>query len=104
MSAGGTISFHDGRGLIIDPIYVAAMFADLQTFLPGLTGRNMGARRGAGGWAASPHWRPTLRHCLNLHGDIYRPALPADDAGHAGRRAGRDRLSAGQRPLHHLTG
>jgi len=79
MAAGGTISFHDGRGLIIDPIYVAAIFADLQTFLPGLTGRNMGGTAagpgGVGSIAALA--TGTLVHCLNLHGDIYRPALPA---------------------------
>jgi len=32
----GIISFHDHRGMIIDPLYVAGLFADLQTALPGL--------------------------------------------------------------------
>jgi hypothetical protein len=78
MATGGTVSFHDGRGLIVDPIYVAAMFADLQTFLPGLTGRNMGgAAAGAGGVGSIAALATgTLVHCLNLHGDIYRPAIP----------------------------
>src|SRR5262249_62009060 len=34
--AAGIISFHDARGFIVDPIYVAALFADLLTALPGL--------------------------------------------------------------------
>jgi hypothetical protein len=78
MTAGGLISFHDGRGLIVDPIYVAALFADLQTFLQGLTGRNMGGATGGAGGVQSiaALATGTLVHCLNLHGDIYRPALP----------------------------
>lgn len=78
MAAGGVISFHDGRGLVVDPIYVAAMFADLQTFLPGLTGRNMGGTAAGGGGVQSIAQRATgtLVHCLSLHGDIYRPARP----------------------------
>lgn len=41
---GGKISFHDGRGLIVDPIYVAALFTDLQKWLAGLTGKTGEAR------------------------------------------------------------
>jgi len=32
----GTLSFHDHRGMIVDPIYVAGLFADLQSAWPGL--------------------------------------------------------------------
>jgi len=75
----GAISFHDGRGLIVDPIYVAALFADLQTFLPGLVGKNQsGPANGAGGVQQIAGLASgTLVHCLDLHGDLYRPALPA---------------------------
>ena len=48
---GGTLSlsFHDARGLIIDPIAVAAMLDDLMTALPALDVSNGAARNGAGG-------------------------------------------------------
>lgn len=73
------ISFHDGRGLIVDPIYVAALFADLQMFLPGLTMNNPAAPiNGAG--EVQPILgliSGTLVHCLDPHGGVYRPALPA---------------------------
>lgn len=77
LTIGGPVSFHDGRGLILDPVYVAALFANLQGALPGLTGRNMGGTAaGAGGvQGVAALASGILIHCLNLHGDVYRPAL-----------------------------
>lgn len=49
----GLISFHDGRGLIVDPIYVAALFDDLQAWLPGLTGKTATASDTAPGGIAT---------------------------------------------------
>ncbi len=74
----GLVSFHDGRGLIIDPIYVAALFADLQAWLPGLVGKNpSGPANGAGGVQAIAGLATgTLVQALDLHGRPYQPALP----------------------------
>jgi hypothetical protein len=74
----GRVSFHDGRGLIIDPIYVAALFADLQAALPGLTGKSAaGSLSGPGGvQAIAALASGVLVHVLDLHGNIYRPAAP----------------------------
>jgi|GEM_PF-1194377 len=73
----GTISFHDGRGLIIDPIYVAALFADLQAWLLGLVVKNpSGSANGAGGvQSIAGLVSGTLVHCVDLHGAVYQPAL-----------------------------
>ena len=51
LPAGGSlsISFHDARGLIIDPIAVAAMLDDLMTALPALDISNGAARTNPGG-------------------------------------------------------
>jgi hypothetical protein len=76
----GRISFHDGRGLIVDPIYVAGMFADLQTWLTGLTGKNSSntPATGAGGvQQIAALGSATLVHVVDLHGNVYQPALAA---------------------------
>jgi hypothetical protein len=75
----GNVSFHDGRGLIVDPIYAAALFADLQTFLPGLTGKTSTASAsGAGGvQSVAGLASGTLAHLVDLHGSNYQPAFPA---------------------------
>jgi hypothetical protein len=74
----GPVSFHDGRGFIIDPVYIAALFADLQAWLPGLTGKNpSGPANGAGGVQSIAGLASgTLVHVLDLHGRVYQPALP----------------------------
>jgi hypothetical protein len=75
----GLISFHDGRGLILDPIYVAALFSDLQTWLPGLVGKNSTSPAGGAGGvqAIAGLATGTLVQVLDLHGRPYQPALPA---------------------------
>ncbi len=77
LSGGGKVSFHDARGLIIDPIYVACMFADLQTWLTGLLTKNPTAPTVAGGvQTIAALSSVTLVHCVDLHGAIYQPAIP----------------------------
>ncbi len=76
----GKISFHDARGLIVDAIYVAALFADLQAWLVGLTGKaSTSPANGSGGVQSivTAMGSKTLVHCVDLHGNIYQPALPA---------------------------
>ncbi len=78
----GKISFHDGRGLIVDPLYVAALFADLQTWLTGLTGKTSKGDSatgdgGVGSIATKLQSAATLVHCVDLHGNVYQPALAA---------------------------
>lgn len=75
----GDISFHDGRGLIVDPIYVAALLADLQADLPGLTGKTSTAPIGGAGGVQSIAGLVSgvLVHLVDLHGAVYQPAIPA---------------------------
>jgi hypothetical protein len=76
-NVSGNISFHDRRGLIVDPIYVSALFADLQQFLPGLTGKNSTASATGNGGVQSIAGlvSGTLVQVVDLHGNIYKPAL-----------------------------
>jgi len=75
--AGGKISFHDARGLIIDPIFLACMFSDLQTWLAGLLPKNPVASNIAGGvQTIAALSSVTLIHTVDLHGAIYQPADP----------------------------
>jgi len=77
LGGGGQVSFHDARGLIIDPIYVACMFSDLQTWLTGLQPKNPVATNVAGGVQTIAALSSlTLVHCVDLHGAIYQPADP----------------------------
>jgi hypothetical protein len=84
----GPVSFHDGRGLILDPIYVAGMFADLVNALPGLLPQSVsGPANGPGGVAQIAGLvAGTLIHVVDPHGNLYRPAtagatLVTADAG-----------------------
>jgi hypothetical protein len=77
LGAGGKVSFHDARGLIIDPIFVAAMFSDLQNWLAGLLPKNAVASNSPGGvQTIAALSSVTLVHCVDLHGAIYQTALP----------------------------
>src|SRR5262249_25076515 len=69
------ISFHDRRGLIIDPVAVAALLADLMQFRPALVAA------GAGGSASQPGGISTIAnlagpavrvHVVSPHGAAYR--------------------------------
>lgn len=73
----GAVSFHDGRGLIVDPVYVASLFADLQAWLAGLTGKTSTSPiAGAGGAQSIANLKSgTLLHVVDLHGNVYQPAL-----------------------------
>jgi len=59
--------------------YVAGLFADLQTWLTGLTGTTSTApATGAGGvQSIAALSSSTLVHVVDLHGNVYKPALPA---------------------------
>jgi hypothetical protein len=74
----GDISFHDRRGLIVDPIYVAALFADLQAWLGGLTGKSSTAGAGGDGGVQSiaALATGTIVQLVDLHGNVYQPAVP----------------------------
>ncbi|RAP77727.1 hypothetical protein [Paenibacillus montanisoli] len=72
----GTISFHDNRGLIIDPIYVASAFTELirwRTALQpvGVSG-SIGDTGGIQGIASLAS--TTLLHFVNPHGANFQPA------------------------------
>lgn len=75
----GAISFHDHRGLIIDPLYVAGLFADLQTALAGLvppgiaaTANGPGGVQSIAGLAAAA----VRVHFIDPHGNPVRIASP----------------------------
>ncbi len=71
------VSFHDARGLIICPVAVAAMFADLTTGLPALLyAKAAGAKTDAGGLnpIAALATGNLVQFC-DLHGGLYQPTL-----------------------------
>jgi hypothetical protein len=74
------ISFHDPRGLIICPVAVAALFADLITGLPGLRyAKATGAPGDAGGLTPiSALASGNLMQFADLHGNLYRTTLAAN--------------------------
>ncbi len=79
--ASGTISFHDARGFIIDPLYVADLFADLSgaAALPGLVPTTVtAAANGAGGVVSIGALAPALTrvHFIDPHGNPPRIATP----------------------------
>lgn len=76
----GSVSFHDHRGLIVDPIYVACVFDDLLSWLPALRPASV-----AGSVTDSNGVRPvsqlesdTLLHFVTPHGATFQPV--ANDA------------------------
>ncbi len=76
--ATGAISFHDHRGFILDPIYVAGLFADLLTAFPGLlpaavtaAANGPGGVQGIAGLATGD-----LVHFIDPHGNPPRIASP----------------------------
>jgi len=73
------VSFHDGRGLIIDPIALAAMFADLLAAFPALQVPNAGGTLGGPGGLTGIAGLAsgTLIHVIEPHGAVYQPAVPA---------------------------
>lgn len=80
--ASGTVSFHDARGFIIDPIYVAGLFADLigAGALPGLVPPGITATaNGPGGVqsiAALAADAAVRVHFVDPHGNAPRIASP----------------------------
>jgi hypothetical protein len=72
-------SFHDGRGLIIDPVYVAALFADLLAAFPLLQPASvMGGVGDPGGINTilnlpNATGKGTLFHFVNPHGGTFQP-------------------------------
>ncbi len=76
------VSFHDARGLIICPVAVAAMFADLIQGLPGLRyPKAPGTAGDAGGLtaiAALPTSGAILVQFADLHGNLYQPTRPGN--------------------------
>jgi hypothetical protein len=76
--ASGAMSFHDQRGFIIDPVYVAGLFNDLLGALPGLippavtaTAGGPGGVQGIAGLASG-----VLVHFIDPHGNPPRIASP----------------------------
>lgn len=63
------MSFHDHRGLIVDPVAVAAILDDLMTAFPALDTSNGATRNGAGGVAAIAALAAgVLVQVVDLHG------------------------------------
>jgi hypothetical protein len=86
----GRLTFHDERGLIIDPIAVAAVFRDLLDALPALHRRDQGAAEdvedatGAGSIAQIAALATGVRlHLVDLFGGPWR-----DETDHDGVRIG----------------
>ena len=76
-SVSGTISFHDGRGQIIDPIYVAALFLDLLQVLPGLlpTDGTLNQANTTNGLSNISNIAGGARvHIVDLHGGVFKVA------------------------------
>ena len=84
---GGKISFHDGRGLIVDPLYVAALFADLQTGLTGLTGKTSQGDLGDRGRRREESIAK-LQSASTLYRSLRRPARERVSTGASRRDAG----------------
>lgn len=80
-NATGAISFHDHRGFIIDPIYVAGLFADLLTALPGLLPPSVAAAaNGPGGvQGIAGLANGDLVHFIDPHGNP--PRIASQGAG-----------------------
>jgi hypothetical protein len=71
-----TVSFHDVRGLPIDPIAVASLFADLLVWLPALAAPGVGPAGSPGNLAAVTALAGTTAvrcHVISPHGRSYSP-------------------------------
>lgn len=80
--AGGdhAVSFHDDRGLPIDPLSVASLFLALQTRFPALAfGEDtQPGLTGAGGLDGIARHAERVRfQVVDLHGRVYKPSRPA---------------------------
>jgi hypothetical protein len=78
VGASGEISFHDRRGLIIDPLAVAALFDDLLAFRNGLTDApySVATVTTPGGIRTIANTAPpnsVVVHAVDLHGAPYGP-------------------------------
>lgn len=77
------MSFHDHRGLIVDPVAVAAILDDLMTAFPALDASGGAARNGAGGVATIAALATgTLVQVVDLHGSPFMavPGGPSVEA------------------------
>ncbi|KMN81082.1 hypothetical protein VK98_15370 [Chromobacterium sp. LK11] len=75
-AAGAALSFHDARGLIVDPVAVAAMLDDLQTAFPALDISAGGASPAAAGGVRSIAGLAggVLAQVVTLHGRAFAAA------------------------------
>ena len=74
LAPSGTVTFHDSRGLIIDPVAVAGQLADLAAALPGLA--DAAPVNAPGGLAdvAGLGAAATIVHVVDPHGGVFRAA------------------------------
>ncbi|HYO83932.1 MAG TPA: hypothetical protein VES20_21190, partial [Bryobacteraceae bacterium] len=72
---GGVLTFHDARGLIIDPAYVASVFDALLQWMPGLQPTGvLGTTGDANGITAmSNYGNGVCIHVVDMHGDNFQP-------------------------------
>lgn len=77
--ASATVSFHDGRGLVIDPVAVAAILDDLIATFPALVvPAANGSVSDPGGIRSIAGLRSGVRvHVVDPHGAAFAPADPA---------------------------
>lgn len=80
-AAGKRLSFHDGRGLIVDPVAVAAMLDDLLSAFPALDiSAGATAATGAGGVRSVAGLAGgVLVHIVTLHGRAFAPVAGGPD-------------------------
>lgn len=70
------MSFHDHRGLIVDPVAVAAIFDDLMGVFPAIDASNGAARNGVGGVATIAGLATgILAQIVDLHGTPFAAVL-----------------------------
>ncbi len=83
-AAGMALSFHDARGLIVDPVAVAAMFDDLLTTFPALDfSAGATAPTGAGGVRSVAGLAGgILAHVVTLHGRAFAAVGSGPSVGH----------------------
>lgn len=83
-AAGLTITFHDARGLIVDPIAVAAMLSDLLTAFPALDISAGATSPTAPGGVASVAGLAggSVAHVVTLHGRAFAAVAGGPDVQH----------------------